>query len=455
MIKFRLRTLLIVVTLLSVVAAIVAWRIHQNRMRLRAIETIKAKGGKLVRDDKSQAVLRVYLTGKSIDDDLFGELAAWMKYLPDLNELDLVRTTTTDASIEPLSQLDQLSEIYLFETLMTETGIEDLRQRLPEVAVKIEEPEPIASGMMAMKIYRHAITALAASPITQHVATGNGAGMVHVWNLEQSRAVASWQAHQEWVFDIDYAPDGKTIATGGDRVVKLWNSSDKSLIHQFVGPKNDVHDVAFTPDGQLLIAASDDRKIRIWDVQSQQLVQTLIGHRRQIPRIALNPEGDLLASVSRDKTVRLWSIPDGNPIATLTGHRTDVMAVAFDSAGKRIATGDQNGIVRVWQTDSQQLIDQFTSRLGGIFDLAFDPRSNTLSASGRQGLQSWNLDTSNNTEFTNDQRFISRLHYCPPQGTLLTTNISGELRMLDERSHQTLRTWQSMYGRRGLELADE
>lgn len=453
MFRFRLRTLMAVLTLLAFAAAILGWWLHSNRMREEAREKIKEVGGQFIKEKKTDRVKRVYLEGKAFDDQTMQQLIPLLKYLPSLNELDLVRNGITDKSVEPISQLKQLKEIYIFETGISTKGIEKLRRLSPGVAVKVEKPEPVATKMVAMNIYRHAITALVGSPNGRQVATGNGAGQVMLWDLHKPKPVGSWQAHEEWVFDIDYSADESMIATGGDHVVKLWSRCDMSLIHQFVGPQNDVHDVAFTPDGKHLIAASDDRRIWIWDLKSKQLVRTLTGHQRQIPRIALSSDGDLLASASRDHTVRLWSIPSGDTVSVLSGHQSDVMSVAFNPPGKIVASGDQEGVVRLHEVATHELIREFKSSLGSVFDLAFDPRGELLVASGVNGIQAWNLE-SGLPHSASNQQFVSRLLYNGSKATdkfLLATNIEGELRMLDVDSLETIRVRYTMHGRRGLE----
>ena len=453
MFRFRLKTLFIVCTLLSVAAAVAGWLIHSHLMRKQAIAQVKELNGQVVLNHKSKQVSRIYLAGDKVNDAELAKLVGYLKFLNGMTELDLVRVKVTDAGIESLAQLTQLEEVYLFKTPVTEKGIENLQKLLPNLAIKTEQPKPVASMMVSMNIYRHAITALAGSPDQKRIATGDGAGTVRLWDPDRAKPVKQWQAHKEWVFDIDYSPDGSTIATAGDNVVKLWSKSDQQLIHTFTGPGNDVHDVAFTPDGKLLIAASDDKLIRIWDTESNELINTLTGHRRQIPRMALSPNGKILASASRDKTVRLWAIPIGETIGVLTGHQDDVMAVCFDDNGELLASGDETGIVRLWDAQTLELLSEIKTSLGSVFDVKIDIENHLLAACGAKGIESWDLHTGMNQGFDQDN-VVSRLSFTANEKFLLSTNIAGELHMRDRTELATQRVYRSMYGERGLTLRD-
>jgi WD40 repeat protein len=41
-----------------------------------------------------------------------------------------------------------------------------------------------------------------------------------------------------------------------------------------------INDIAFTPDGQQLVSASDDKTIRVWDLATGKTVRTLRGEER-------------------------------------------------------------------------------------------------------------------------------------------------------------------------------
>jgi WD40 repeat protein len=76
---------------------------------------------------------------------------------------------------------------------------------------------------------------------------------------------------------VAFAPDGKTLATGGrDGTVRLWDAATGKEIEEFTIPKGEITSVAFSPDGQILAASSSSRsgdnkktggEIRLWDLR--------------------------------------------------------------------------------------------------------------------------------------------------------------------------------------------
>jgi WD40 repeat protein len=76
----------------------------------------------------------------------------------------------------------------------------------------------------------------------------------------------------------------------------------------FLGHKDVVISVAFSPDGKYLASGSKDKRVKLWNVESQKEVNTLNGHSNWVWSVAFSPDCKYLASASLDKTVKLWSI---------------------------------------------------------------------------------------------------------------------------------------------------
>jgi WD40 repeat protein len=75
------------------------------------------------------------------------------------------------------------------------------------------------------------------------------------------------------------------------------------------GPTNNVHSVAFSPDGKMLAAGVADGTTWLWDVHDPArpgLLATLTGPALQVYSVTFGQGSRTLAAGSADGTVRLW-----------------------------------------------------------------------------------------------------------------------------------------------------
>ena len=72
-----------------------------------------------------------------------------------------------------------------------------------------------------------------------------------------------------------------------------------------------VLNVAFSPDGRVLVGRSWDSTIRLWNTETGEREHFLFGHTDDVDIVAFSPDGRTLASGSQDDTVRLWDVDTG------------------------------------------------------------------------------------------------------------------------------------------------
>ncbi len=217
------------------------------------------------------------------------------------------------------------------------------------------------------------------------------------------------------------------------------------------GHTDDIHAIAFTPDGTKFVTASDDRTIRIWDLASRETIRVLTGHQAQIPAMDVSPDGKLIASASRDDSVRVWDLATGNSLAVLDSKSGDVLTVAFEPNGNRLASAGIDGQVRLWDLKEFRMLKSFAADADRVYRVVFHPLADLLVSSGENGIRMDNLTTGTFSK-SGGQEKVSSVAIHPSGKLLASTNAAGEIHLFDPRSLETYRIFRTMYGERGLDL---
>lgn len=68
-----------------------------------------------------------------------------------------------------------------------------------------------------------------------------------------------------------------------------------------------IKSVAFSPDGQKIITASNDKNIKIWQLNGH-LLYTL-SHGNSIRSAAFSPDGHKIITASKNNTMMIWLLP--------------------------------------------------------------------------------------------------------------------------------------------------
>jgi WD40 repeat protein len=221
---------------------------------------------------------------------------------------------------------------------------------------------------------------------------------VKVWNLGseparlslekqevfKERTQAVLEGHEDWVYCVAWAPDGKKFASGsGDRKVILWDVAT-GVGKPLAGHSGAVSSVAFSPDSQTLASGAWDGKVILWDVDKGANRNTLGDNLGKVRSVAFTHDGKGVASGSEDKKVRLWDAATGKPQEPL---QTDgiVNCVVYSPDGKALAagTGDRyqnpKGKIVLWDPEMKKELSSFTPvNSGAVTALAFSPKGKKL-----------------------------------------------------------------------------
>jgi len=244
---------------------------------------------------------------------------------------------------------------------------------------------------------------LAFAPDSKHLASTHYA-MLKLWPLpaDKPRPIILQPQHTPRVVALDFAPDGKTLASAGsaDQTVRLWDLTrpepkERAAI-KLSEAGNQVLSLCYAPDGKTLAVLASDKKIHLWDLASAtpEERKTPLADLSDLPQaIGISPDGNLLAVLgSKAGKATLWDWTEPKPQVRLVlggpnpaGGNTTVLALAFAPDGKSLAVAT-NGpeALTTWDVATGKKLRGWTLP-GMVVNLAFAPDSRHLFTANGNG----------------------------------------------------------------------
>ena len=135
---------------------------------------------------------------------------------------------------------------------------------------------------------------------------------IRIWNFRE-QVSQTIEGHENLISDFDFSPDGQTLASASlDGTIKLWNLKGQLLpkFHGNITSGNIGADfnkyINVSADSGIIAFINNNKGIKLWNQQGE-LLHTLNGHTDDIHLLAFSPDGTKLASSSADNTAKIWN----------------------------------------------------------------------------------------------------------------------------------------------------
>jgi WD40 repeat protein len=93
------------------------------------------------------------------------------------------------------------------------------------------------------------------------------------------------------------------VAVGFLSINETW---DETIMKD--GHTRAVRQVAFSPDGRLLVSVGEDAKVIVWDFERRMPMAVFTDHTKTVTAVAFSPDGKLFATASEDQSVIIWDV---------------------------------------------------------------------------------------------------------------------------------------------------
>jgi hypothetical protein len=211
---------------------------------------------------------------------------------------------------------------------------------------------------------------------------------------QTAKVVADW-THTANLLCCRADPTGRFVVAGAiDHTIQRWEMATGKKT-PMIGHQNWVRTLGFAPDGKTLYSGGYDGRLLAWEVGAEvpRPFRDIPAHRGWVRGLAVSGDGLLIATCGNDRLVKVWSAADGRRIREYQGHAHVPYCLVFVPGSHELVSGDTFGHIHHWKADEAKPSRSFEVKeifhhigdlapFGGIISLAFSPDGRTLTASG-------------------------------------------------------------------------
>jgi WD40 repeat protein len=218
--------------------------------------------------------------------------------------------------------------------------------------------------------------AVAISPDGSLVASGstslssNESGHIRIWRVSDG-SMREFPGDTTSNNSVAFSPDGQRLLASGT-TVRLYDVASGRQLQIFQPPDERIFDAGFIPDGKILSIGAEG-VLRMWDPDSGAELAEVRAHDANGHGLDVSSDGRLLMTTGREPAARLWELPSLRPAGVLSEGDAIVTRARFSPDGRSIGMTSADGTLRVWDLASRKVTWTVRASSQNIFDLRFTP----------------------------------------------------------------------------------
>ena len=193
-------------------------------------------------------------------------------------------------------------------------------------------------GKVAWTVKKHTdwVTAVAYSPDGVLVASGDRAGNLYVWEAKTGRDFYALSGHKDGITDLAFRDDGNVLASASaDGTIKLWNMHDGANMKTQNAHGNGVMSIAFAHDGRI-VTGGRDNTAKVWTPEAES-PKAFEAFSDVVLHVAFTDDGQRVIAGDWSGVIRIFNVADAKKLGDLTANPAGP-AQRLATAEKQVAT---------------------------------------------------------------------------------------------------------------------
>jgi len=260
-------------------------------------------------------------------------------------------------------------------------------------------------------------------------------GVFTVYNYQEKKVIGIVNAHEDFIREMAFSPDGKYIVTASRQELRLWdvatlkkkgekqytgqtdrinsiaihpNSKKMEVViselgmffyslpdlKEFAaikhkGDEEQISDADYSPDGKQFATVNTNGQISVWDEASRKVVKSFYVHDTSTYNISVPQE--LLFDVSGKKimfmtafvvNIQMFHIDSGKELFKITKSAVRLNSAKFDISGSMIVTASDDDKIKIWSTRVGRLLSTISGHTDIVNSATFSMVSDLMASSG-------------------------------------------------------------------------